>query len=282
MYGDEKRMRKKSIAVMVLGVLLITIMPPLAAENPYGQDILFSHDPPFWEGSVTLIRNATFEVIAHHSGKIYKVSSTTALGALNSASKLGNFDYTIDDQWYDQFGSLLVDTIAGKQGEGFDGWQYWVNYPDELIPYVGADQYQVREGDVVDFFYGGFGINPDSSSMLLRIHIQIRDDDSPPIVDIARPIGGIYILDREIIALPVDFAIILGKITLVAEVFDELTCVDRVEFFVDNHRYVIDEEYPYEWTWDETNIGRHTLHIVAYDEVGNHDYDERILWTLLV
>jgi hypothetical protein len=273
-------MRKKTLVIFVLGIVVITIMPPMVAKNPDRGNTLFVQDPPFWEGSVTLIRNATFEVTAHNSGKIYTISCNTALGALHTASKLGNFDYNINDQWYDQFGSLLVDAIAEKQGEGLDGWQYWVNYPSDPIPYVGADQYLLKENDVVDFFYGGYGVNPDTSSMLIRIHIHVMDDISPPVVNIARPIGGIYVLDREIITLPVDFTIILGKITIVAEAVDELTSVDKVEFFVNNNKYAIDEDYPYEWRWNETTIGRHALRIVAFDEVGNHDYDEKILWIL--
>ncbi len=89
-------------------------------------------------------------------------------------------------------------------------------------------------------------------------------------------------MDREIVMLPLDLTIILGKITIVAEAIDELTSVDRVEFFVDNNQYAIDEEYPFEWLWNVTSIGRHTLHTVAYDQVGNHDYAEKILWILSV
>lgn len=272
------KMKKNMLVILSLGVFLLSMMSSIYAQDTYRKDVLYCNDPPFWEGTVTLINNATFKVTIPTSGKTYTVYCTTALGALDSASKRGNFDYTIDDQWYDQYGSLLVDSIAEKESEGFDGWQYWVNYPNESISYVGVDQCQVNEEDVIDFFYGGFGGNPDTASMLIRIYIHIEDDTSPPIVDIVRPIGGIYILDREIITLPVDITIILGEISIMAEAKDELTSMDRVEFFVDNQRHSIDEEYPYEWTLYETSIGRHTLSIAAYDSAGNLGYDERILW----
>jgi len=269
------------VMIVTLTILFITIMPSIYSTNPsYRRDALFLNDPPFWEGTATLIRNATFTVTGHTSGKTYTVSSTTALGALNSASRQGDFSYTISDQWYEQYGSLLVYSIAGKKGEGFDGWQYWVNYPHESIPYVGADQYQVTEGDIVDFFYGGYGVNPNTASMLIRIYIHIEHDTSPPVIDIVRPTEGIYILDREIITLPIDLTIILGEINIVAETTDEQTSVDKVEFFIDYHEYAIDEEYPYEWSWDETSIGKYTLSVVAYDVVGNHGSEERILWIL--
>jgi hypothetical protein len=72
--------------------------------------------------------------------------------------------------------------------------------------------------------------------------------------------------------------IIFGKITIVAEAVDELTSVDRVEFFVDNKQYAIDREQPFECLWDGAGIGRHILHIVAYDIMGNHGDKETIIW----
>lgn len=275
-------MRNKIVPIIVVAIQLMIAISFAVAGNLDSQDTLLLQHPPFWEGSVNLIRNTTFEVTVSISGNSYSVSSTTALGALNSASKMGDFDYVIDDHWYDQFGSLLLDSIAGKKGEGFKGWQYWVNYPSYSIPYVGADQYQVKEGDVVDFFYGDFDATPNSSSMLIRIYTQIKEDHFPPRVSISRPTSGIYIIDRKIIEFPSDVTIVLGQITIIAEVFDVLTSVNRAEFFIDNTLYITDEEPPFEWIWDKTKTGRHTLHIEGYDEVGNHDYDEQILWMLSV
>ncbi len=282
-YGVIKiKMGNKIVAIIVMAIQLMIVTFSLVAENLDSQDILFLHDPPFWEGTVNLIRNTTFEVTAFSSGNSYIISSTTALGALHSASKMGNFGYTIDDQWYDQFGSLLLDSIAEIKGEGLYGWQYRVNYPNDSIPYVGADQYQVKEGDVVDFFYGDFDVTPNSSSMLIRIHVQIKEDTSPPRVIISRPTNGFYILDRKIIEFSSGFTIVVNQITIKADVFDELTDVNRVEFFIDTIQYVIDEKPSFEWTWNQTKTGRYTLHIKGYDEVGNHASDEKILWILSV
>ena len=230
---------------------------------------------PFWEGNVTLIRNSTFEVVAHNSGETYRISSTTALGALDEASRKGNFSYTINDEWWDQYESLLVDSIAGKWNEGMKGWLYWVNYPEESLPAVGADKYQVEEGDKVDWFYGEFGVTPDTTSMLIRIHVHIAEDNEPPIIEIKKPTGGIYISDKEILPLPIDFAIIFRKITVEVSAMDELTRVEKVEFYVDDILRETDENPPYKWKWEEKAIGFRVLKAIAYDEVGNYDSAER-------
>ena len=130
--------------------------------------------PAFWEGEVTLIENTTVNVTAHGSGESYAINQTTALGALDAAAEAGGFNYTVSDEWYASWGSLLVDSIAGKESDPvtWDGWMYWVNYPDDPMPMVGANLYEVEDGDVVTFYYGGMSTTPDNSSMVIRIHVH--------------------------------------------------------------------------------------------------------------
>ena len=103
-----------------------------------------------WQGDVTLINGTTFCVTAHNSGKEYVVSYTTALGALDAAAHAGGFNYTVSDEW----SSLIIDSIADMPNEGGGGWwMYWVNYPDEPMPMVGAAEYVVEDGDVVTWYW---------------------------------------------------------------------------------------------------------------------------------
>ena len=99
-------MRHKIIPILIIMIFSISGISFVVTENLGSQEIIFLSYLTFWEGTVNLIRNTTFEVTASNSKNSYIVSSTTALAALDSASKMGKFDYTIDDQWYDQFGSL--------------------------------------------------------------------------------------------------------------------------------------------------------------------------------
>ena len=137
--------------------------------------VLAFRDAAFWEGEVTLREIATVTVTAHNSGESYEITQTTALGALDAAAEVGGFNYTISDEWYASWGCLTVDSIAGKENAPvtWDGWLYWVNYPDDPMPMVGVNLYEVEEGDVVTYYYGGMSTTPDNSSMIIRIHIHV-------------------------------------------------------------------------------------------------------------
>jgi hypothetical protein len=103
-------------------------------------DIVF--DAPqeiIWQGDVTLINGTMFDKTAHNSGVSYEINRTTALGALDAAAEDGVFNYAISDEWYATWGSLFVDSIADIPNEGYNGWMYWVNYPEDSMPMVGAD-----------------------------------------------------------------------------------------------------------------------------------------------
>lgn len=257
--------------MLLIGLL---ILMPLQ-----GMHTIAMNTPPFWEGDVVLIKNTTFTVVAE-SGKSYTISYTTALGALDMASKAGNFSYTVSDEWYEQFGSLLITSIAGKKNEGTNGWQYWVNYPDEPLPWVGADKYEVKDGDTVDFFYGGFGITPDTTEMLIRIHVHVVEDNEVPYIDIVKPKeGGVYIFDREILKLPSKMAFIIGELTVEAVAEDELSGIKYVEFYLDGNLQARINEEPYIWKL-QGGAGKHILEAKAFDNAGNTAKTERIIWIL--
>ncbi len=132
--------------------------------------------PVLWEGEVTLLEGTKVEVTAHNSGESYAINQTTALGALSAAAEAGGFNYTISDEWYASWGSLMVDSIAGKENDPvtWDGWLYWVNYPKDPMPMVGTNLYEVEDGDIVTYYYGGMSTTPDNSSMLIRIHVHVQ------------------------------------------------------------------------------------------------------------
>ena len=263
----------KKMAI-IIGVLLLF---PMIGEMSHSQKIIEPLPEPFWEGNVTLVKNTTFEVTAYNSGKTYKVSSTTALGALDKASKKGDFAYTVNDKWYEQYGSLLVDSIAGRKNEGTNGWQYWVNYPNEPMPWIGADKYQLKDGSVVDWFYGGFGENPDTASILVRIHVHIAIDSTPPSIEFTKPRGGLYISDREIFHFS-GISYIIGKITLKVAAVDDLSGVEEVKFYIDDELKEIDKEEPYSWQWNEAAVGTYVIKAIAYDMVGNYNIAQSNVW----
>ncbi|MCW7080948.1 MAG: DUF4430 domain-containing protein [Candidatus Methanospirare jalkutatii] len=126
-----------------------------------------------WQGDVTLINGTTFCVTAHNSGKEYVVNRTTALGALDAAAHAGGFNYTVSDEW----GILFVDSIADRQNEGWSGWMYWVNYPDEPMPMVGAAEYVVEDGDVVTWYWSSMNMTPENSPKVLIINVTVAPNE---------------------------------------------------------------------------------------------------------
>lgn len=71
----------------------------------------------------------------------------TALSALELAAK--EYDLELDITKYD-FGAM-VNTIGFYEG-GEDG-KYWMYYVNDKTPEVGADKYQVKTGDTVEWRY---------------------------------------------------------------------------------------------------------------------------------
>jgi len=127
-----------------------------------------------WQGDVTLINGTTFCVTAHNSGEEYVVNSTTALGALDAAAHAGGFNYTVSDEW----GILFVDSIADIPNEGWSGWMYWVNYPDEPMPMVGAAEYVVEDGDVVTWYWSSnMNMTPENSPKVLIINVTVASNE---------------------------------------------------------------------------------------------------------
>lgn len=137
--------------------------------------VLAFRDATFWDGEVTLTENTTVNVTAHNSGVSYEINQTTALGTLDAAAEAGGFNYTISDEWYTSWATLTVVSIAGMGSDPVtgDGWLYWVNYPDDPMPMVGANQYEVEDGNVITYYYGGMSTTPDDSAQVVGIHVHL-------------------------------------------------------------------------------------------------------------
>jgi hypothetical protein len=123
-------------------------------------------DPsPSWI-TVTLEAD-TFTVTADNSKEQYTVNRQTALGALDAAGA----GYTVDDSYYQEYGSLFIDSVNGRANEGTKGWMYQVN---DASPGVGANTYTVKNSDEVVFFWSeGMGSTPATSPDVIPIKVVI-------------------------------------------------------------------------------------------------------------
>ena len=123
-----------------------------------------------WNGTVEL-KQGNFTIMAN--GNSYEVSNLTALGALNAANLVARFNYTVNDKWYESWGSLLVDSIYGIENNGTSGWMYWVNYPNESMPMTGANAYSVKDGDTIYWYYStSMNDTPNNSSYVIKINVK--------------------------------------------------------------------------------------------------------------
>lgn len=115
--------------------------------------------------STVTLGTGTFSVTAANSGQRYDVEKRTALGALIASGST----YTISDAHYAEYGSLFVESINGKRGQGTKGWMYQVNGG---TPGVGSNVYTVGEGDIVVWYWSeGMTSTPESSSHVIRLTV---------------------------------------------------------------------------------------------------------------
>jgi hypothetical protein len=88
-----------------------------------------------WSGSVTVTESW---ITATDSGTEYHLENPTALGAMDEAAQVGEFDYETTDQW----GSPFVTSINAEEGLASGGWMYRVNY---YSPMVGSADFVLNE-----------------------------------------------------------------------------------------------------------------------------------------
>jgi hypothetical protein len=109
------------------------------------------------EGLTTTIFGAEEPLISPFTGtlaaddaSVHALAKPTALGALEAASRKGEFFYRLRAL---SFG-LFVDRIGRFPSGGSSGWVYKVN---GVSPPVGAADYVLREGDRVVWYFARFG-----------------------------------------------------------------------------------------------------------------------------
>jgi len=96
-------------------------------------------------------------------------------------------------------------------------------------------------------------------------------------VSIEKPLeNSLYMFDRKILTLP-KTTIIFGDITVKVNITSTQD-VNRLEFYVDDELKHNETDHPswlwVPWKWDEANFLRHTIKVVAYDNLGNNASDE--------
>jgi len=100
--------------------------------------------------------------------------------------------------------------------------------------------------------------------------MNISLEEEPIEVDIAKPLQALYINNNRI--MPYNKARIIGSIDIEAIVNYDWwghTEVEKIEFYIDDELKETVYSQPYNWTWNERKIGKHTIKVIAYDMQGN-------------
>jgi cobaltochelatase CobN len=136
----------------------------------------FGTPEKFWKGNAVLLKGETLNVTANNSGTNYTINRTTSLGAFVKASRYGGFNFTINDSCH-----AFIDSVSGVANNETRGefWHYWVNYPDDPKPGLGANEFELNAAsdarDVITFYYGDSETTPENSTMAIEITTQVID-----------------------------------------------------------------------------------------------------------
>lgn len=101
----------------------------------------------------------------------------------------------------------------------------------------------------------------------------ISDDN--PSISILSPDKGIYVLGKKI--LPFFSTVVVGK-TLITTTTSEQ--VGKVDFYIDDTLVESDTIAPFEYMWDEKSFSRHTIRVVAFDNLDRIAQDESTMWKM--
>ena len=115
---------------------------------------------------------------------------------------------------------------------------------------------------------------PEFQTYETMVELAKNKSKGKPLVSIERPRNYLYIFDKEI--APFKMPIVIGKITIMVDTFDE-EGIERVEFYVNDEPKFIDDEEPYQWLWNEKAFGNCKIKVIAYDMEGNEAEDEIML-----
>lgn len=132
---------------------------------------------------------------------------------------------------------------------------------NRTVSIFSAERYSGISGNGIDFVTNG-------------------EEFEHPAVVITNPLEKhLYLFGTDKGAFPL--TMVMGKITVDAQVNGELGFVDKVEFYLDNRLKATDTETPYAWSWNHLSFFRHTIKIVAYYNEANTTSSQMTVWKIV-
>jgi len=110
-------------------------------------------------------------------------------------------------------------------------------------------------------------------------------DDGKPTVKIIKPEKAVYNNNYKLISRLIGLPIIFGDLKITANATDDVTGIDRVEFFVNRRLIGIDDCEPFEcqWSWKLPHLTHlRVIKVIAYDKAGNTAQDRLLVWKFFI
>jgi hypothetical protein len=96
---------------------------------------------------------------------------------------------------------------------------------------------------------------------------KFRTDTTLPVVQITKPVNGIYTMNMRI--LPFPKPLIFGKIDIQVNATDSESGISYVQFYIGITLMNTTTTVPYHWTWSKLAFFKHTITVIAYDNADN-------------
>jgi len=208
------------------------------------------------------------------------------LGENEIWNKIDNNEYGIFSSVASKDNSIyhnnVMENTQNAYDEGTNIWDdgergnYWDDYTGEDLDGdgIGDTPYPIPGGD-----------NQDNYPMMIPSGVDLE----PPEVYITRPADGhlyINLFDIIVFEIPIRLIIfntlIIGKINIEVYAIDNISGVDRVEFYINDEFRNPDDNPPYSWTWDQMVVlFPYEIKVIAYDGAGNEASDTINVWKFL-
>jgi hypothetical protein len=149
------------------------------------------------------------------------------------------------------------------------GGNYWDDYTgtDVDLDGIGDTPYNIAGGSNQDRY---------------PLMVPYGSSSDPPTVTITSPEQEYLYFnlnDVFVFKLPFIITLILGKLEIEVDAYDDTNDIDHVDFYIDDIWIGNDTTEPYTCMWDEkTQFFQYKIKVIAYDTEGYYNYDEMRVW----
>lgn len=156
---------------------------------------------------------------------------------------------------------------------------YWYNpslkHGNYWDSYIGFDIFPPWGiGDTPKYIFPFLSGHKDEFPLMHPWDEQPPKDNTDPNVEIIKPVRGLYIQDRLIRKRLICKALIIGDVTIEVKASDDVSGIEKVEFWIDWKLKATDTSAPYTyyWTRDRPRLLFHMriIKVVVYDNAGNN------------